>query len=157
MHVLTSTCPEYSDVKDVWHRSLLHMCSTYLYILTATGLETEHRCKRDRSLVHLYSAHLHILTYAGSSNTNKQRTGNRSVGRVLDLWLKGWSQQCWENFLFQDHLSVLTLVLVSVPMTCFGICSNDLVSVPMTLVWVSVPTLCYCSSIQKIPVILPKV
>ena len=57
--------------------------------------------------------------------------------RVLDSWLKSHGfeslQERRENFLLQGRLSVLTLVSVSVP------------------------TLCYRSSTYKIPVILPKV
>ena len=63
-------------------------------------------------------------------------SGDSSVVRVPDLWWKGCrlksQQEQWDNFLLWGQLSVLTLILVSVP------------------------PLCYCSSTWKIPVILPK-
>ena len=63
-------------------------------------------------------------------------SGDSSVVRVPDLWWKGRRlkslQERWENFLLRGQLSVLTLILLSVP------------------------PLCYCSSTWKIPVILPK-
>ena len=51
---------------------------------------------------------------------------DRSVVRVSDSWLKGpgfgsW-QEWWENFLLRGQLSVLTLILVSVPPLCYCTC-----------------------------------
>ena len=49
-----------------------------------------------------------------------------SVVRAPDSWLKGHRfkslQEQWENFLLQGHLSVLTLISVSVPPLCY--CSS---------------------------------
>ena len=64
------------------------------------------------------------------------RNGDGSVVNTPDSWLKGCgfeSLQQQENFLFQGWLSVLTLVLISVPPPC------------------------YRSSTYKIPVILSEV
>ena len=64
-------------------------------------------------------------------------SGDSSVVRVLDLWSKGLGfesrEEQWDNFLLLGQLSVLTLISVSVP------------------------PLCYHSSMWKDPVILPKV
>ena len=68
---------------------------------------------------------------------HQKAAGASSVVGALDSWLKGRgfkSQQMWPDNLFvRVQLSVLTLILVSVP------------------------PLCYRSSMQKIPIILPKV
>ena len=64
-------------------------------------------------------------------------SGDSLVVRALDSWSKGpWFEsprEQWENYLLHSQLSVLTLLLVSIP------------------------PLCYCSSTETIPVILPNV
>ena len=80
--------------------------------------------------------------YQVSGNCTKQslkvlKCWNRSVVRVPDSSLQGRGleslQERWENFLLQGQLSVLTLILGSIPPPC------------------------YHSSMQKFLVILPKV
>ena len=49
---------------------------------------------------------------------------NSSVVRAPDSWLKGCGfeplQERWENFLLHGQLCMLTLMLVSIPPTCYG-------------------------------------
>ena len=50
-------------------------------------------------------------------------SGDRSVVRVPDLWLKGRGfkslKEQWEIFLLQGRLSVLTLISISIPPLCY--------------------------------------
>ena len=61
-----------------------------------------------------------------SSRDFPQRTGDSSLVRALVSWSKGLGfeslQGWWENFLLLGQLSVLTLISVSVPPLCY--CSS---------------------------------
>ena len=61
-----------------------------------------------------------------SSRNFPQRTGDSSLVRALVSWSKGLGfeslQGWWENFLLLGQLSVLTLISVSVPPLCY--CSS---------------------------------